>query len=89
MVKVQKMNQPDPFNSPKKIITEPILNDIMGNGQKNYGSVLYKRLSTTVLIESISCALFELFSSKECGITDKKFQIIFTGSELLPAMNWI
>ena len=41
---------PDPFNSPKKKIkTEPILRDIMGNGKKMYGSVLYEGLSPTAL----------------------------------------
>ena len=34
IVQVQIMLRPDPFNSPKKIKTEPILRDKMGNGKR-------------------------------------------------------
>ena len=45
------MPRPDPFNSPnkQKIKNETMLRDLMGNGKKSYGSVLYEGLSPTAL----------------------------------------
>lgn len=51
-----------------------------------YGSVLFKSLSTTALSGFLVLYL-NILALKGVGITDKKFQIIFTDSELLPVIN--
>ena len=70
----------------KKKKTEPILDDLLRNGKNVIVLYSYKSLSTTAL--SGFLVLYLNFSAlKDLGITDKKFQIIFTESESLPVKN--
>ena len=81
------MHRPHPFNPQKEKKIEPILNDLMRNGKNFIVLYSYKSLSTTAL--SGFLVLYLNFLALRClGITDKKFQILFTESESLPVKNW-
>ena len=58
----------------------------MGNDKNFMVLHSYKRLSTTVLSGFLVLYLNSP-ALKSVGITDKKFQIIFTESESLPVIN--
>ena len=80
------MHRPRPFNLQKEKKTEPRLNDLIGNGKNFIVLYSYESLSTTAL--SGFLVLYLNFSGlRGLGITDKKFQILFTESEPLPVKN--